>query len=282
MSEEIKARSKELGRGCCICGAEIGFARYTRGSNTCGQICYQRQRRGTKLDAKEKCQHCGNAFTPKRSDAKYCSARCRVSAKRQRDTLVNAATTPTQKPQGGTKENTSPYVYCRTYGGEAQPSEVRRYVIRKELKTVVHLQPGYSLRCDGKWHRVDGEALTLGKWSGSRKAAVVLSHELGDFQFDLPRWWREGKPEPSKAEPDKAANDDPQSDPFADLLQTLERLKPDWAAFGFTCKPSEAAFKKAHRKQSLRLHPDRGGDARQFASMQAKAERCLSCYGNEC
>jgi len=29
------------------------------------------------------CQHCGNTFSPKRSDARYCSAKCRVYANRK-------------------------------------------------------------------------------------------------------------------------------------------------------------------------------------------------------
>lgn len=35
------------------------------------------------------CGNCGDQFQPKRSDAKFCSTKCRVSAKRTRDSVCN-------------------------------------------------------------------------------------------------------------------------------------------------------------------------------------------------
>ena len=40
----------------------------------------------------EHCRHCDELFQPRRSDARYCSARCRVAAKRIRDRSELAVT----------------------------------------------------------------------------------------------------------------------------------------------------------------------------------------------
>jgi hypothetical protein len=39
------------------------------------------------LDRTRSCERCGEEFTPKRSDARYCSVRCRVAAHREKKTM---------------------------------------------------------------------------------------------------------------------------------------------------------------------------------------------------
>src|SRR5262245_32696017 len=44
---------------------------------------YMRQWRGSDVALGDRaCQHCGQSFTPERSTARYCGARCRVAAHR--------------------------------------------------------------------------------------------------------------------------------------------------------------------------------------------------------
>jgi len=43
---------------------------------------YMRSIRQPKAPTARNCQHCGDAFTAKRTDAKYCSPRCRQAARR--------------------------------------------------------------------------------------------------------------------------------------------------------------------------------------------------------
>ena len=189
------------------------------------------------------------------------------------------------KASGATAKKRRVYIYCRTSryhadgdeGPDARQCEVRRYTLRKELKRDVYLHPGYAVRREGRWHQVDSEPLTIYKYKLPGRIKVVLCHAPGQWERGLPRWWPEGKPDPPKPEPE------PEEERFSsawfeDLMKSRGYVKPDWAAFGFECKPSEADFKKSHRKQSRKFHPDHGGDAGEFATMQAKAEHCLTCF----
>ena len=202
------------------------------------------------------CDHCGESFTPKRSEAKFCSTKCRVYSKRKRD-----------NPTAG-----SSYVYCRTccdWCGD-EPSEVRRYVIQRELKTRIWLKANYHVWRDGAWVEVEGEKF----WISYRSkidyrlpnlepfTSESFNHRVGEFKRELPASW--------------IGTESPNGESFFAMLAAM---RPDWSAFGFQLKPSKAEFKKAHRKEALRLHPDHGGEAKQFTIMQAKAERCLACYG---
>lgn len=48
----------------------------------CSEKCRSRMRRGPRQDLTRACEHCGEMFTPTRSDARFCSTRCRVAAHR--------------------------------------------------------------------------------------------------------------------------------------------------------------------------------------------------------
>jgi hypothetical protein len=52
----------------------------------CSEVCYQKHRNLMRRHEPHEleCQVCGESFTAKRSDARYCSARCRMRAHRQR------------------------------------------------------------------------------------------------------------------------------------------------------------------------------------------------------
>jgi hypothetical protein len=172
----------------------------------------------------------------------------------------------------------SKYLYCRTYWdreSDIEP-EVRRYVIRKELKTLIHFEPNHCVRRDGKWHEVEGKPVTIAKWGKPE----TFGSAIGNFKRHLPRDWTEGKPEPEPGPGsaewlEKLMQEERfESDaPFTDILNGLAATRPDWSAFGFEMKPSLAEFKAAYRRESLRLHPDRGGDAAEFKAMQHQAEQ---------
>ncbi len=51
----------------------------------CSMRCYMRVKRNSGLSFERECkfEFCFNQFTPKRSDAQYCSAKCRVAAHRR-------------------------------------------------------------------------------------------------------------------------------------------------------------------------------------------------------
>ncbi len=59
---------------------------------TCGRIANYRHQREKRLQARQNrmCPICGKSFTPKRSDAKYCSNTCRQKAYRQSVTVKPA------------------------------------------------------------------------------------------------------------------------------------------------------------------------------------------------
>jgi hypothetical protein len=48
--------------------------------------------------AERDCEHCGTSFTPSRSDARFCSLRCRVAAHRTRHALENSPTRDASLP----------------------------------------------------------------------------------------------------------------------------------------------------------------------------------------
>ena len=75
---------------CPTCHRAFSFGTPIRGvafGGMCG-ACYQRKRRASKWRAPvdRTCQHCGVTFTPSRSDARYCSHKCRQHAHRTRIT----------------------------------------------------------------------------------------------------------------------------------------------------------------------------------------------------
>jgi hypothetical protein len=149
-------------------------------------------------------------------------------------------------------------------------------VIFRELKTRITLEPGYELRTDGKWiHHTTPSIDFVMKAEEGR-----LDDSLGNFQRSLPRDWIEGKPK-LELEPKPEPRPKPEpvheaySDPLEEKLALLFGNKPDWAAFGFSSKPSLREFNKAYRKRSLEMHPDRGGNQKEFAKMQHQAEQCL-------
>ena len=214
------------------------------------------------------CQQCGDTFTPQRSDARFCSGKCRVYAKRLRDTPVPPKKQPATKPKPSRKSEPSKYLYCRTWCAPSI-SEVRRYEIASELKTKIKLKADYVLRVDGKWVVVTSRnTIDVAKFSND-----FLSSKIGDFQRSLPSDWREGLPKPEPK---------PKPESLDDFLESIPRFrepKVDWQMFGFTSKPNLSVFKKAHRKIALQLHPDHGGDKKAFQQMQLEAEKCLRVIG---
>jgi len=67
-------------RPCPVC------ARAVRGRRVCSDHCEaQRENVRRRVEQQERdCAHCGEPFTPRRRDARYCSGRCRVAATRAR------------------------------------------------------------------------------------------------------------------------------------------------------------------------------------------------------
>jgi len=71
---------------CTYCGEEfIGLGNTT----LCTEACVRARRKDTHVDSKQPrphaehtprpCEHCGESFTPKRNDARFCSPRCRLA-----------------------------------------------------------------------------------------------------------------------------------------------------------------------------------------------------------
>jgi hypothetical protein len=96
VSQPVRATPRMLYRTrmrqyCRICSAEF-FARLP--TRYCSRRClrarwkwrWKWRRRPSRARVKEdqRCRHCGLPFTPGRSDARYCSVRCRVAAHRTR------------------------------------------------------------------------------------------------------------------------------------------------------------------------------------------------------
>jgi hypothetical protein len=73
---------------CCYVCHELFFATWP--TRYCSRRCLRarwrrrRQRSRTKVLEDLRCGRCGGLFTPTRSDARYCSLRCRVAAHRAR------------------------------------------------------------------------------------------------------------------------------------------------------------------------------------------------------
>jgi hypothetical protein len=72
---------------CKGCKRTIGFRANSYASATlfCTRTCAASYVARGGLVEDIACQHCGSAFTPARSDAKYCSGKCRVAAHRAKD-----------------------------------------------------------------------------------------------------------------------------------------------------------------------------------------------------
>jgi len=72
---------------CKGCNRTIGFRANSYASATlfCTRTCAASYVARGGLVEDIACQHCGSAFTPARSDAKYCSGKCRVAAHRAKD-----------------------------------------------------------------------------------------------------------------------------------------------------------------------------------------------------
>ena len=81
-------------RRCEICGVGMSVK---RSGKYCSWQCqnkgYAKQRREQRAERRENitCEICGEAFTPKRADAKYCSPACRQRAYREREVTSDAA-----------------------------------------------------------------------------------------------------------------------------------------------------------------------------------------------
>ena len=257
-----KRKTNPVGRTaktCQRCGSE--FNAVNRVAKFCSNGCRMDAWRNRQPVTETTCVHCRNRFTPQRSDGVYCSARCRVAAKRKRDGVS------APKPAGKTTRHGG-YLYCHTRCSPDQPPQVRRYVIASELKTKLKLQPGFDVRTDGKWVHHDAEPIDVMKLSNG-----WLNHSLGNFSRSLPRDWSEGLPEP-----EPKPTEESETEPVGDIFSLLNRNKPNWSLFGFQGKPPKAEFQKAYRRLAIKLHPDAGGDKRQFADMQASSEKCLATY----
>lgn len=80
---------------CEQCGREVGFARPRKRrpvvlcSPSCSSGYSQRGKRKVRHQPKP-CAHCGEEFTPKRTDARYCSDKCRVYSNREKGDGVPA------------------------------------------------------------------------------------------------------------------------------------------------------------------------------------------------
>jgi hypothetical protein len=84
----IEEYSFHWGKRCCAVCNQWFWAR--SGIQTCSNQCNKVRRDKTRIRGDRKpadhtpkpCQHCGERFVPTRSDARYCSTRCRVAAHR--------------------------------------------------------------------------------------------------------------------------------------------------------------------------------------------------------
>jgi predicted nucleic acid-binding Zn ribbon protein len=78
---------------CFVCGAEFMGPWGEKHAAVCSEKCYLERRRQTYKQTKQPrprvsherrpCARYGEAFTPRRSDARFCSVRCRVAHHRQ-------------------------------------------------------------------------------------------------------------------------------------------------------------------------------------------------------
>ncbi len=87
---------KHIG-GCLSCGRQV-FTQWPHAARRgvhCCERCRQQYRRKKEITYCT-CAHCAEPFIQKRSDAKYCSAKCRQTAYRNRSTTDNDSTTQAQ------------------------------------------------------------------------------------------------------------------------------------------------------------------------------------------
>ena len=80
---------------CEQCGRPVRIPqRYKRERIVCGKACqaviFNAQSRMRRALGPRPCAVCGQSFTPKRSDSRYCSVACKQSAYRRRNTVANA------------------------------------------------------------------------------------------------------------------------------------------------------------------------------------------------
>lgn len=70
---------------CVTCGRPIaGFGGHAN-PKTCSRECSWGRPRKRVEHQPRACEHCGSLFTPTRSDARFCSGRCRVAAHRRKE-----------------------------------------------------------------------------------------------------------------------------------------------------------------------------------------------------
>ncbi len=91
-------------RPCEVCGQEVAFGlgkRSWRSPHLCSPECVvERQNAARRVIPTEKsCEVCGEKFTPKRSDAKTCSDRCRQALRRRKRQATAARDTDTMPSQ---------------------------------------------------------------------------------------------------------------------------------------------------------------------------------------
>ena len=92
----------EANATCSQCGGPIRCDVRKQGRMFCSRACEtnhyngKRQRKAIEVKA---CGHCGEVFTAKRTDARYCSARCRQAARRSRASQADRTNRPETAPQ---------------------------------------------------------------------------------------------------------------------------------------------------------------------------------------
>jgi len=69
-------------RPCVTCGQPMVSFGLWSAAKTCSRQCSWHRPRTHVEHEPRACEHCGEEFTPKRSDARFCSVRCRVAAHR--------------------------------------------------------------------------------------------------------------------------------------------------------------------------------------------------------
>ncbi len=184
------------------------------------------------------------------------------------------------------------YLYCvaapRRSGDR---TETRRYIVVGFDGWSAVMDRRYVIRQDDRWVEPDKPQIDDTFRAYMVRDSDVLKFTYGDKSFvrkPLPSW--------PKRRPEPNPKPEPETKPYSDQRSYQQRLDdlcrklgvdvapgvhvvPSYFAyFGFHTLPTGDDFAKAYRTASLRLHPDHGGDAMEFRTMQGKADKCREWF----
>ncbi len=157
--------------------------------------------------------------------------------------------------------------------------ETRRYRVDRLCKQSVVMDRRYAIRQDDRWIEPDQPQIDdTFRAYGTGDSGIFFYADKQFVRRPSPEWpGRKLEPQPK---PKPSFSWDHLFEELEDIRLTVGSIAiPDaFKYFGFQIPPTADEFAKAYRTASLRLHPDHGGDAMEFRTMQAKADKCREWF----